>query len=166
MGGDPDAALHVGLGRHENAKPGVILSAGSQRSVSGQSRARAGRFADQPRGSGCFCRFCRKLSATDRSFSGGILEFRWRKECDINPKILGTRRLATACEAKTTIAIRLVCARRNGKDVALQKPGKQLSARNSFSGNVEGQSSPISTSRETNYGTNDSGGHTSASDHT
>ncbi len=23
-GGDPDAALHAGLGRHENAKPGVI----------------------------------------------------------------------------------------------------------------------------------------------
>ena len=32
-------------------------------------------------------------------------------------------------------------ARRNGKDVALQKPGKQLSARNSFPGSVEGQSS-------------------------
>jgi len=57
-------------------------------------------------------------------------------------------------------------ARRNGKDVALQQPGKQLSARNSFPGGVEGQSSPISTSRETNYGTNDSGGHTSASDRT
>jgi len=29
-GGDPDAALHAGLGRHENAKPGVILRVGER----------------------------------------------------------------------------------------------------------------------------------------
>ena len=29
-GGDPDAALHAGLGRHENAKPGVILRMGER----------------------------------------------------------------------------------------------------------------------------------------